>query len=130
MEKITLKSDVFPRNITLSKENYLDIRPNRVPRRLTVYFAKKTGRSIPLEKDIAYYVVNHYNDICVLNDKGEKTEMKDELESLNVTQIRKEVAKWNRKVKSLGMKGINVLGISKKDAVQQIRDWRALGVEA
>jgi len=128
MQKVTLESGFYPRNITISKEDYTKIRPNKVPRRVDVYCAKKTGKTIPIEKDIAYFIVNQFSDIYVLDESGKRTEIKDDLDKLGVTELRKLISKWNKKVESIGMKKVNPLGISKKDAIEQIRDWRTLGV--
>jgi len=117
-----LKSEVYPRNITLSQEEHKEIYPDRVPRRITYLFDKKSGITIPMPDEIATYLSRHY-DVKMLGDKGKIFE--DDLDEMSWTDLQK----LGRAMNKAAGEPIDMWQMKRPDIVINIRKWRKDGVK-
>ncbi len=119
-----LISKTYPRNITLSQEQYKEIYPDKVPRRITYLFGKKKGITIHMPDEIALYLVKHFG-VKMIDDDNKVLDIKDELDTMKWIDLQKLGREYN---KIAGEKN-EVWGLKRPEVIAKIRKWRSEGVK-
>ncbi len=119
-----LKSDTYPRNITLSQKQYSEIYPDKVPRRINYLFNRNNGVSQPIDDKIAYYLIKNY-DVTLIDDKMKPVDTKDDLDTMHWQDLQKLGREYNKVAGTAN----EMWGLKRPEVVAKIRKWRNDGVK-
>jgi hypothetical protein len=119
-----LISETYPRNITLSQEQYKEIYPDRIPRRITYLFGKKNGVTIYMPDEIALYIVKHFG-VKMINDDNKVLDIKDELDEMLWQDLQKLGRALNKKADD----GVDIWGYNREKLTARIRELWDKGIK-
>ena len=109
MRKILLKSETYPLNVTINKEEMKSLRPDAIPRTSNVFFGK-TGVA-EVDWDIGLFIDRRLSCISVINRKGEKIKTDDEISKMQWTEMRDLAKEYN----------VNTFGIGRDKLHDELR---------
>ena len=121
---LRLISETYPRNITLSQEQYKEIYPDKVPMRITYLFGKKKGITIGMPDEIAMYIVKHFG-VKIIDDDNKVLDIKDELDTMHW----KDLQKLGREYGNIAGTKNEMWQLKRPQIIAKIRKWRKDGVK-